>query len=165
MPGFSKLTYVKHLLLIEFFNSLTRLSSPPSRTPLHATPSFPVPRSYSVRFASVVVPIYLGELAPPTLRGTLGTMTQFAMVIGILASNLMAFPFATLTGWRILFAVTPVLAAVELICMPLIFESPRCVLLYILFVCISFLPSCLVLSCHVSGCRHVYNRCIQCSVS
>ena len=30
--------------------------------------------------ASVVVPVYLGEIAPPTLRGTLGTLTQFAMV-------------------------------------------------------------------------------------
>jgi MFS transporter, SP family, solute carrier family 2 (facilitated glucose transporter), member 3 len=27
-------------------------------------------------YASVIVPIYLGELAPPTLRGTLGTLTQ-----------------------------------------------------------------------------------------
>lgn len=27
-------------------------------------------------FSSVLVPIYLGELAPPTLRGTLGTLTQ-----------------------------------------------------------------------------------------
>lgn len=73
----------------------------------------------------MVVPIYLGELAPPTLRGTLGTLTQFALVIGILASNLLAFPLATATGWRYMFAVTPVLAAVELVCMPLIFESPR----------------------------------------
>ncbi|RYY68996.1 hypothetical protein EON63_24195 [archaeon] len=30
----------------------------------------------------VVVPVYLGEIAPPTLRGTLGTFTQFAIVIG-----------------------------------------------------------------------------------
>ena len=30
--------------------------------------------------ASVVVPVYLGEIASPTLRGTLGTCTQFAMV-------------------------------------------------------------------------------------
>ena len=26
--------------------------------------------------------MYLGEIAPPTLRGTLGTLTQFSMVIG-----------------------------------------------------------------------------------
>lgn len=84
-----------------------------------------LPAGTTSRFAGVVVPIYLGELAPPTLRGTLGTLTQFAMVIGILASNLMAFPFATPTGWRYLFAMTPALAAVELACMRLIFESPR----------------------------------------
>ncbi|CAM9832758.1 unnamed protein product [Discosporangium mesarthrocarpum] len=76
-------------------------------------------------FATVIVPIYLGELAPPTLRGTLGTLTQFAMVIGILGSNLMAFPLATKEGWRLLFAVTPALAVVQLLCLPLIFESPR----------------------------------------
>lgn len=75
----------------------------------------------------MVIPIYLGELAPPTLRGTLGTMTQFAMVSGILGSNLLAFPLATAGGWRWMFAVTPILAVVELMCMPLIFESPRCV--------------------------------------
>jgi len=46
-------------------------------------------------FATVLVPIYLGELAPPTLRGTLGTMTQFSMVIGILASDIFAYPLAT----------------------------------------------------------------------
>jgi hypothetical protein len=44
-------------------------------------------------YSSVLVPIYLGELAPPTLRGMLGTMTQFAMVIGILAADLLAFHF------------------------------------------------------------------------
>lgn len=75
----------------------------------------------------MVTPIYLGELAPPTLRGTLGTMTQFSMVTGILASNLLAFPLATPHGWRWMFAVTPIVALVELMCMPLILESPRSV--------------------------------------
>ena len=55
-------------------------------------------------FSSVLVPIYLGELAPPTLRGTLGTLTQFALVIGIFISNLLAFPFATEKSRRILFS-------------------------------------------------------------
>ncbi|CAM9890505.1 unnamed protein product [Choristocarpus tenellus] len=77
-------------------------------------------------FATVIVPIYLGELAPPTLRGTLGTLTQFAMVTGILGANLMAFPLATDDGWRLLFALTPILAIVQLLCLPLIYESPRC---------------------------------------
>ncbi|CAM9105512.1 unnamed protein product [Phaeothamnion confervicola] len=76
-------------------------------------------------YASVIVPIYLGELAPPTLRGTLGTLTQFSMVIGILAANLLAFPLATADGWRWLFGVTAVLALLQLMCSALIFESPR----------------------------------------
>ena len=39
---------------------------------------------------TVVLPVYLGELAPPRLRGTFGTFTQLAMVIGILAADLVA---------------------------------------------------------------------------
>jgi len=76
-------------------------------------------------FSSVLVPIYLGELAPPTLRGMLGTLTQFAMVTGILIADLVAFPFATLESWRVLFAVTAIVAAIQLFCAPFLLESPR----------------------------------------
>jgi MFS transporter, SP family, solute carrier family 2 (facilitated glucose transporter), member 3 len=76
-------------------------------------------------FSSVLVPIYLGELAPPSLRGRLGTVTQFALVIGILIADLLAFPFATVEGWRTLFAVTAVVSAMQLLCSPFLLESPR----------------------------------------
>lgn len=75
--------------------------------------------------SSVLVPIYLGELAPPTLRGTLGTMTQFAMVVGILVSDFFAFPFATESKWRLLFSVTAITAILQLFCAPWLLESPR----------------------------------------
>eukprot|EP01040_Poterioochromonas_malhamensis_P012332 gene12332-13484_t len=75
--------------------------------------------------AMVVVPVYLGEIAPPTLRGTLGTCTQFAIVIGILFSNLVAFPLATPTGWRYMFAIGPFLSLVQLLSSPYLVESPR----------------------------------------
>ena len=78
-----------------------------------------------LRFSSVVVPIYLGELAPPALRGTLGTTTQLALVIGILASNLVAFFLSNAQGWRYMFGLTPILAAVDMMCLPLLSESPR----------------------------------------
>jgi SP family facilitated glucose transporter-like MFS transporter 3 len=55
----------------------------------------------------------------------LGTVTQFALVIGILVSDLLAFPFATPSGWRILFAATPLLAATQLVLAPFLLESPR----------------------------------------
>mmetsp|Transcript_36542 Transcript_36542/g.43661 ORF Transcript_36542/g.43661 Transcript_36542/m.43661 type:complete len:707 (+) Transcript_36542:90-2210(+) len=76
-------------------------------------------------FSSVLVPIYLGELAPPTMRGTLGTLTQFALVSGILVSALLAFPFATESKWRVLISVTPVVAIMQLFCAPWLLESPR----------------------------------------
>jgi SP family facilitated glucose transporter-like MFS transporter 3 len=76
-------------------------------------------------FSSVLVPIYLGELAPPTLRGMLGTLTQFAMVIGILIADLFAFPFSTEGSWRVLFAITPIVAIIQLLCSPFLLESPR----------------------------------------
>ena len=75
--------------------------------------------------SSVVVPVYLGEIAPPTMRGTLGTCTQFAMVIGILISALLAFPLATAAHWRWLFAVSPALSTLQLIVSPFLLESPR----------------------------------------
>lgn len=76
-------------------------------------------------YSSVLVPIYLGELAPPTLRGMLGTLTQFALVIGILVADLLAFPFATPQNWRVLFAVTALVAVIQLLCSPFLLESPR----------------------------------------
>ena len=75
--------------------------------------------------STVIVPIYLGELAPPTLRGTLGTFTQFAMVVGILIADLFAFPFATDEKWRVLFAVTGIVSFMQLLCAPWLLESPR----------------------------------------
>ncbi len=75
--------------------------------------------------SSVVVPVYLGEIAPPTLRGTLGTCTQFAMVIGILVSVLMAFPCATQTRWRLMFLVTPALSLLLVCASFFLLESPR----------------------------------------
>lgn len=88
-----------------------------------------IPARLIVGFASglatVVVPVYLGEIAPPTLRGTLGTCTQFAMVIGIFMSDVAAFPLATENGWRFLFAVTPVLCLIQVLVSPFLLESPR----------------------------------------
>ena len=75
--------------------------------------------------SSVLVPIYLGELAPPTLRGTLGTLTQFALVVGILVSDFCAFPFATETKWRLLFSITAFVAVLQLFLAPWLLESPR----------------------------------------
>ena len=76
--------------------------------------------------SSILVPIYLGELAPPTLRGTLGTLIQFSFVIGIFVSDILAFPLAKEGScWRILFSVTALTSLVQIICYPFLIESPR----------------------------------------
>ena len=88
-----------------------------------------LPGRFLVGFASglssVVVPVYLGEIAPPTLRGTLGTCTQFALVIGILFSSIVAFPLATEQRWRYLFLLTPILCVLQLGLSSFLLESPR----------------------------------------
>lgn len=89
-----------------------------------------IPARFIIGFAaglsSVVVPVYLGEIAPPTMRGTLGTCTQFAMVIGILVTSIVAFPFATVDRWRYLFFITPALSALQLLFGSIwLLESPR----------------------------------------
>jgi len=76
-------------------------------------------------YTTVLVPIYLGEIAPPSLRGTLGTLTQFAMVIGILFADIVAFPFATPSGWRVMFSGTTLIAGAQLFMSPFLLESPR----------------------------------------
>lgn len=80
---------------------------------------------------SVVVPLYLGELAPPNLRGALGTGYQFAMVIGILAADLLAFSYSGASdglahpGWRFMFGFTAVPGLLQIALSSLLTESPR----------------------------------------
>ncbi|KAI9916171.1 hypothetical protein PsorP6_016729 [Peronosclerospora sorghi] len=80
---------------------------------------------------SVVVPLYLGELAPPNLRGALGTGYQLFMVIGVLAADLLAFGYSgeskgiTEPGWRFLFGFTAVPGILQLALASLLTESPR----------------------------------------
>src|SRR4051794_980556 len=55
--------------------------------------------------ASVIVPLYIGEIAPPDVRGALVSMNQLAITIGILSSQLIAY-FLTTTGqWRMMVAL------------------------------------------------------------
>ena len=49
----------------------------------------------------------------PILIGTLGSVTQFAMVLGLLASGLISIPLARATRWRYLFATTALLCLLQ----------------------------------------------------
>ena len=73
----------------------------------------------------MLVPIYIGELSPPSHRGFFGTCTQTALVTGILAASLLAFPLGTAEGWRFMVAVTPACCVLQLLLAPMLHESPR----------------------------------------
>ena len=64
-------------------------------------------------FSTVLVPIYLGEISPPNLRGRLGTLAQFGVVVGILAADGLGMLF-TGENWRYLFGLTFALAFVQI---------------------------------------------------
>lgn len=75
--------------------------------------------------SNVLVPIYLGELAPPSLRGVMGTLTQFGCVLGILFGSVTGFAFANPSGWRWMFFVISGIAMIQLAMAPFLLESPR----------------------------------------
>lgn len=86
---------------------------------------------YAAGTVSVVVPLYLGELAPPNLRGALGTGYQFGVVTGILVVDLLAFGFSGPSdglahpGWRLLMGCTVLPGLLQIALSSLLTESPR----------------------------------------
>jgi len=76
-------------------------------------------------FATVLVPVYIGELAPPALRGTFGTMSQLSMVTGILFASAISIWCTSTQGWRYLFGVTPFIAVASFYSILQAKESPR----------------------------------------
>ncbi|MDQ1663939.1 MAG: hypothetical protein QOJ68_3919 [Blastococcus sp.] len=79
----------------------------------------------AVGSASMSVPLYIGELAPPRIRGALVSLNQLAITSGILASYLVDYGLASSANWRLMFglAVIPaVLLFVGALSQP---ESPH----------------------------------------
>ncbi len=76
--------------------------------------------------SSVVAPMYIAEISPPQYRGRLVAITQFNIVLGILAAYLSNFGVARmqygLAEWRVMFGVEALPAAVFF---GLMFATPR----------------------------------------
>ncbi|KAF9194686.1 hypothetical protein BGZ51_008617, partial [Haplosporangium sp. Z 767] len=74
---------------------------------------------------TVIVPMYLAEVSPPELRGTLGVMNQLGIVVGILFSQVLGLYFSTPTGWRTILLTGAGLSAVQVLLLLFCVESPR----------------------------------------
>ncbi|HLB52163.1 MAG TPA: sugar porter family MFS transporter [Chlamydiales bacterium] len=66
-----------------------------------------------VGIASVVVPLYIAEIAPPEKRGILGSLNQLFIGIGILIAYLVSFSYLEEGGWRTMFLFGFFLALVQ----------------------------------------------------
>src|SRR5438128_11013976 len=64
----------------------------------------------AIGLASVLTPVYIAEISPPKNRGTLVSLNQFAIVIGILAAYLVNWQLSRLgeSSWRWMLAVAAV---------------------------------------------------------
>ncbi|MBO9570804.1 MAG: sugar porter family MFS transporter [Chitinophagaceae bacterium] len=78
-----------------------------------------------IGLASIVSPMYIAEIAPSKIRGRLVTMNQFAICIGLLSSNIVAYFMSFNLGWRWMFASQGVPVVFLVLGLFVIPESPR----------------------------------------
>src|ERR1700761_860964 len=94
------------------------------------TPTFPVLLiariiiGLAVGSASMVVPLYIGEIAPPRFRGGLVSLNQLAITSGILVSYLIDYGLSDTQNWRLMFGLAGIPAVLLFIGMLFQKESP-----------------------------------------
>ena len=86
-------------------------------------------------------PVYLAEIAPPKISGSLGmlihlsvyclysslckgVLTQLGIVFGIMITQALGLRFATPTQWRLVLFISCALSVAQFLVSPLMLESP-----------------------------------------
>lgn len=90
--------------------------------------SFSVSRFFAgvcIGAASLVAPLYLAEIAPAKIRGALVSLNQLAVTAGIGVASFVDFALAAHLNWRRMFMTEVFPAAILVIGMLLLTESPR----------------------------------------
>ncbi|KAK3840747.1 MAG: hypothetical protein J3R72DRAFT_446747 [Linnemannia gamsii] len=79
-----------------------------------------------VGLAALVVPLYIGELAPSAYRGRLVTMNVLLITGGQLVAYLVSSALTDVhNGWRWMMAISALPAFLQLVTLPFLPESPR----------------------------------------
>ncbi|WDT80757.1 MAG: sugar porter family MFS transporter [Candidatus Manganitrophus sp.] len=79
----------------------------------------------AIGVASFMVPLYISELAPAHIRGSMVSLNQFAVTVGILVSYGVNYYYASTENWRAMFAVGAVPGLILLFGMIALPDSPR----------------------------------------
>jgi sugar porter (SP) family MFS transporter len=79
----------------------------------------------AIGIASMIVPVYIAEIAPPRVRGALVSLQQFMITVGIMVSYLVSYALSGSGSWRWMLAVGLIPAAILFIGMLPLPESPR----------------------------------------
>jgi len=74
--------------------------------------------------ASATVPVYLSEIAPPSIRGRILTMNQLMITVGILFAYFVNLAFSGSEDWRAMFAVGAIPSLIMLLSARWLPESP-----------------------------------------
>ncbi|MFC7395455.1 sugar porter family MFS transporter [Scopulibacillus cellulosilyticus] len=75
--------------------------------------------------STALVPVYLAEMAPTNIRGSLGSLNQLMITIGILVAYIINYAFTPIDGWRWMLGLAVVPAVGLLIGVAFMPESPR----------------------------------------
>lgn len=74
--------------------------------------------------STVIVPLYISEIAPPDEKGLFGSMTQVSINVGILAAQTLGYFLSHGAAWRWILAVGACIGAVQGLGSIIIAESP-----------------------------------------
>ncbi|MFZ3200163.1 MAG: sugar porter family MFS transporter [Candidatus Acidiferrales bacterium] len=79
----------------------------------------------AIGIASFTAPLYISEISPANVRGTLVSLNQLMITIGIVCSYLADYALADARAWRWMFGVAAIPALIMLIGLLFVPESPR----------------------------------------
>src|SRR6202158_158050 len=78
-----------------------------------------------IGLSSGTVPVYISEVSPADARGWQVSLFQLAITLGILAAYMVDYAFAAIQGWRWMFGLAVIPAAIFGLGMVFLPESPR----------------------------------------
>lgn len=79
---------------------------------------------FACGLASILVPLYIAEIAPVESRGRLVSLNQLLIVLGVFVSFLTAYLYADTRDWRAMFSFALYPALFQLICLFFVPETP-----------------------------------------